>query len=146
MHDSPKESADLAKYSVELVEASLNANYTEVRRIGNALAKSLERCGQIEEAKKIRSALRRKSVPLRASGQVESLPVDLKSRIPLIEEVPPPDTPIFLSEGANEVFHRFIEEIQHSAELSQKGLALRSSLILSGPPGTGKTLFASHVA
>lgn len=137
---------DLFEVISRLVEVSVNADFTEVRRIGNALSRYLEENGHTDEAKRIRTALRKKSSPLRASGHVESLPVDGKSRIPLVEEQPWPDTPIFLPERANEVFNRFVEEVKNSDRLSREGLTLRPCLLLSGPPGTGKTLFAAHIA
>jgi SpoVK/Ycf46/Vps4 family AAA+-type ATPase len=140
------ENFDMVESFVRLVEVSLGADFTEVRRIGNALSRYLESSGDLEKAHRVRSLLRRKATPLRASGHLETLPVDTKSRMPLIEELPWPETPIFLSESSNETFRRFIEEVENTEKLSKEGLAMRPCLILSGPPGTGKTLFASHVA
>jgi SpoVK/Ycf46/Vps4 family AAA+-type ATPase len=77
---------------------------------------------------------------------MESLPVDSKSRLPLVEEQPWPSNPIFLNDEASRTFHDFLADVENIDALSAKGLASRLGLMLSGPPGTGKTLLAGHVA
>jgi hypothetical protein len=131
---------------VELTDAALAADYTRVRRAISAIARSCEVDGDEQTAKQLRALVRKKGVPLRASGFVESLPVDAKSRLPLIEEHPWPTSPIFLDDAAKAVFDDFVSDAQHVDELSAKGLSSRLCLLLSGPPGTGKTLLAGHVA
>lgn len=134
------------KTLLELTEAALSADYTRVRRVVTTIAKDLEKSGHDSEAKELRALIRKRGVPLRASGYVETLPVDSKSRLPLVEERPWPDTPIFLNEDAWRVFRDFIADVQHLDDLSKKGLSTRLGLLLSGPPGTGKTLLAGHLA
>jgi hypothetical protein len=134
------------KSLLELTDAALSADYTRVRRVVTAIAKDLEKSGHSNEAKELRALIRKRGVPLRASGYVETLPVDSKSRLPLVEERPWPDTPIFLNEDAWRVFRDFIADVQHLDDLSKKGLSTRLGLLLSGPPGTGKTLLAGHLA
>lgn len=134
------------KSLLELTDAALSADYTRVRRVVTAIAKDLEKSGHESEAKELRSLIRKRGVPLRASGYVETLPVDSKSRQPLVEERPWPETPIFLNEDAWRVFNDFIVDVQHLDDLSKKGLSTRLGLLLSGPPGTGKTLLAGHLA
>lgn len=129
-----------------LMEASLNSHYSEVKKAGSEFAKELSSLGYDSQAKRLSSLLRKKAVPLRASGQVESLPVDTKSRLPLVEEMGPPDTPLFLGEEESETFNRLISDAQNSHLLSEKGLSSPLCMLLSGPPGTGKTLLAHHVA
>ena len=134
------------KSLLELTDAALSADYTRVRRVVTAIAKDLEKSGHESEAKELRALIRKRGVPLRAAGYVETLPVDSKSRLPLVEERPWPDTPIFLNEDAARVFRDFIADVQHLNDLSNKGLSTRLGLLLSGPPGTGKTLLAGHLA
>lgn len=134
------------KSLLELTDAALFADYTRVRRVATAIAKDLEKSGHESEAKELRALIRKRGVPLRAAGYVETLPVDSKSRLPLVEERPWPDTPIFLNEDASRVFADFIADVQHLNDLSNKGLSTRLGLLLSGPPGTGKTLLAGHLA
>ncbi|WP_278496221.1 AAA family ATPase [Pantoea vagans] len=128
-----------------LIEASLDANYSEVRSVSNRIAKSLS-ADDMESAKKIKSLVRRKGVPLRSSGYSDSLPTDSKSRIPLLEEHQWPVTPLFLSENEIGIFDHFIDSVKHQDKLIEHGLSGRLSLLLSGPPGTGKTLIAGHIA
>jgi len=134
------------KELIELAEAAFAADYTRVRRAVNAVAKGLERDGELGSAKELRAMVRKRGVPLRASGYVESLPVDAKSRLPLVEEQSSPENPLFLDDDAARTFHDFIADVQNVDRLASKGLASRLALMLSGPPGTGKTLLAGHVA
>lgn len=134
------------KHLIELAEAALAADYTRVRRAVNTVARDLEKEGDLSQAKELRALVRKRGVPLRASGYVESLPVDAKSRLPLVEEQPWPGNPLFLDDDASRTFHDFIGDVENIDRLASKGLASRLALMLSGPPGTGKTLLAGHVA
>lgn len=134
------------KHLIELTDAALAADYTRVRRIAGNLARELAHEGNEKAANELRALVRKRGVPLRASGYVESLPVDQKSRLPLVEEQPWPHTPIFMNEAGHRVFRDFLTDVQHIDELDAKGLASRLNLLLSGPPGTGKSLLAGHVA
>lgn len=131
---------------IELLDAAMSADYTRVRRAGSEIARVLDQGDQKEVARKLRTLMRKKGVPLRASGFAEALPVDSGSRLPLIEEQDWPDTPLFVNEQTQGVLQRFLDDAQHVDLLSEKGLSPRLSLVLSGPPGTGKSLLAGHVA
>jgi hypothetical protein len=134
------------KHLIELTEAALAADYTRVRRVVQKIARELEQAGEREIATKLRAVVRKSGAPLRASGYMESLPVDSKSRLPLIEEQAWPSNPIFLNDDAKRTFFDFISDVENIDQLSTKGLASRLGLMLSGPPGTGKSLLAGHVA
>lgn len=134
------------KNVLELADAALAADYTRVRRAANALARDLAKSGEGSVANELRALVRKRGVPLKASGYMETLPVDSKSRLPLLEEQTWPDTPIFLNESAWRTFNDFIEDAKRIEDLSAKGLASRLGLLLSGPPGTGKSLLAGHIA
>ena len=134
------------KHLIELTDAALAADYTRVRRVAGNLARELAKAGDEGAAKELRALIRKRGVPLRASGYVETLPVDSKSRLPLVEEQPWPSNPIFLNEEGNRVFRDFLTDTQHIDELAAKGLASRLNLLLSGLPGTGKSLLAGHIA
>lgn len=135
-----------SKHLIELADAALAADYTRVRRVASMLAQDLAKNGDEGAAKELRALLRKRGVPLRASGYMESLPVDSKSRLPLVEEQPWPSNPLFLDDSAKRTFHDFLADVGHIDALNAKGLASRLGLLLSGPPGTGKTLLAGHVA
>ena len=134
------------KALIELIDAALAADYTRVRRMANSAARTLEKDGAVDAATAVRALIKKRGVPLRASGYMESLPVDAKSRLPLVEEQPWPGNPLFLNEEAKRTFHDFLGDVENIDKLSGKGLASRLALMLSGPPGTGKTLLAGHVA
>ena len=67
---------------VELIDAALAADYTRVRRVSSKIARALTP-GDAVAADKLRALIRRRGVPLRASGYAEVLPIDMKSRLPL---------------------------------------------------------------
>lgn len=134
------------KQLIELVDAALAADYTRVRRTAHVLARELDKTGNEAAAKALRAVVKKRGVPLRASGYMESLPVDSKSRLPLVEEQAWPSNPIFLNDEATRVFQDFLSDVQNIDALNAKGLASRLGLMLSGPPGTGKTLLAGHIA
>jgi MoxR-like ATPase len=129
-----------------LIEAAMSADYTSVRRIGGQIAKRLAEQNDVEGAKALQSLLRKRGVPLQTSGYAESLPRDIGSRLPLVEEGQWPTTPIVLGGEAGHRISQFIEDAKHIGLLAEKGVSSRLGLLLYGPPGTGKTLLAGHIA
>ena len=130
----------------DLLKAAMAADYTAVRRLGGSLARGFAKEGDLEAAKAIQALLKRRGVPLQASGFSEALPRDAGSRLPLIEEGAWPTTPVLLGADVGRTIARFLEDAKHIELLSTKGVATRLGLLLYGPPGSGKTLLAGHVA
>ena len=130
----------------ELIEAAMSADYTAVRRLGGGIARQLASQGNQETARSIQSTLRKRGVPLQASGYAETLPRDSASRLPLIEEGQWPTTPVMLNGEPGATISQFIDDAKNIDLLSEKGVSARLGLLLYGPPGTGKTLLAGHVA
>lgn len=129
----------------EFAEAAMSADYSRLRKAGQQLTKEIEPTDP-EAAKRLRTLLGRKGVTLQASGFTEMLPIDSKSRLPLLEEHQWPIGPVFIDAVGNDQLHSFLLDVNHLDLLAAKGVASRLSLMLSGPPGTGKTLLAGHVA
>ncbi len=129
----------------EFAEAAMAADYTRLRRVGQRIATAMA-ADHAEAARRVRLAIGKKGVPLQAAGFTETLPVDGKSRLPLVEEHAWPTVPCMLPEAARNTFQAFMEDTIHHDLLAKKGIASKLSLMLSGPPGTGKTLLAGHVA
>ena len=130
----------------ELVESAMSADYTGVRRVGGAIARDLASQGDAEGAKYLQSVLRKRGVPLQASGYAETLPRDSAFRLPLIEEGAWPTTPIMLSGESFANYSHFLKDARNVDFLSERDVSARLGLILHGPPGTGKSLLAGHVA
>lgn len=131
---------------LDLLNAALSADYTGVRRAGNHLAKRFLDTGDPEAAKSIQSLLRKRGVPLQASGYAEPLPRDAGSRLPLLEEGSWPTIPLFFDTRVAQALDEFLEDAQHIELLAERGVSSRLGMILHGPPGTGKSLLAGHVA
>ena len=55
-----------------LVEAAMTADYTAVRRLGGQIAKRMAEQNDLEGAKSLQNLLRKRGVPLQASGYAES--------------------------------------------------------------------------
>jgi len=130
---------------LELLDAALSADYTRVRRAGAKIAERV-RGGDPEAASQLKTLIRKKGVPLRASGYSEVLPIDSKSRLALVEEQAWPDVPLFVDKHVGQVFGSFLEDVRNVDLLIENGVLTRLALLLSGPPGTGKTLLAGHIA
>ncbi len=129
-----------------LVEAALSADYTNVRRVGNQIAKALLDAKDVEGAKALQTLLRQRGVPLQTSGYAEALPRDAGSRLPLVEEGVWPSTPLMLNEEPGHAVAQFIEDAKNIDLLSSRGVSARLGLLLFGAPGTGKSLLAAHIA
>jgi MoxR-like ATPase len=131
---------------LDLIEAALAADYTAVRRIGNRLARGFAEAGDQESARSIQSILRKRGVPLQASGYSESLPRDAGSRLPLIEEGSWPTNPLFFDDSTAEALDQFVVDARNIHMLAEKGVSSRLGLLLYGPPGTGKSMIAGYIA
>ncbi len=131
---------------ISLLESAMSADYTRVRQVGNQLAKRFAEEKDLDAAKAIQSMLRKRGIPLQASGFAEALPRDAGSRLPLVEEGSWPTTPVMLNDDVGHVVTQFLEDAKHIALLSEKGVSSRLGMLLYGPPGTGKTLLAGHIA
>ena len=131
---------------LDLLDAALSGDYAKIRRVANDFAQDCLEQGDEATAKSLRSFIRRKGVPLQASGVQQSLPVDGVSRLPLLDEEPWPSKPVIMNEGIKGTVGRFLNDVSNAELLSGVGLLTRFGLMLSGPPGTGKTLLAGHIA
>ena len=131
---------------VQLMEAALASDFATVKKLGGEIAQLCLEQGDELTAKRLRAFMRRRGVPLQASGMHQALPVDGVSRLPLIEEEPWPSTPVILNPSVQNVVDRFVHDVRSVKLLAEGGLLTRFGLMLSGPPGTGKSLLAGHIA
>src|ERR1700734_3510233 len=130
---------------LELMDAALTADHARLKRIGGELVRAASEQGNDSLAKQLHAFIRRRGVPIQASG-VQSLPIDGASRLPLIDEEPWPQTSVILNDETRAAIERFVTDVQNAEKLAASGLLTRFGLMLAGPPGTGKTLLAGHIA
>ncbi|WP_112664037.1 AAA family ATPase [Microvirga flavescens] len=144
--DLPENPPSLGKWFADLVDVALSGNQDAIRHIGSLFAREYRGPDRREVQGRISSAMQRRLVSLNDVRSVSQLPVDGKSRVPLVEEQPWPPIPLLLGEQAGAALSRFVAEAANSKQLSEAGLGSRLNLLLSGPPGTGKTFIAGHIA
>lgn len=140
------DAASVGAWVASLIEAALAGDQDVVRKAGSTFAQTYQGADRREVHGRISSALRAKSTPIDQVRSVERLPVDGKTRAPLLEEQPWPTMPLVLEAEHESVLARFVSEASNAERLSAAGLGSRFNLMLSGPPGTGKTFIAAHMA
>jgi len=131
----------------ELLDAALASDQPRCRQLGIEISAQVEAGGDKALGKALRQQIRKKGAVLQASRQAPPrLPVDNNTRKALVEQIPAPDTPVFLNDDASSVINGFVEDAENADLLKAQGLAPRLFLMLHGAPGTGKSLLAGHVA
>ena len=130
---------------VELLDAALSGDYTRVRRVASTVAKAVEPTDR-DLARTIRAIVRRKGTPVGASGALEHVPVDAKSRTSLVEEAAWPSHTIFIEDQIESYVRSFVSDVEKADQFRELGVAVRPCLLLSGAPGTGKSLLAGQIA
>jgi MoxR-like ATPase len=138
--------SDDAETVIKLFAAALDADYSQLRSVGSNLVRKFSEEGLHEQATRLRNILRKRAAPLRTSGHIQQLPVDAKSRLPLLDDNPWPSSAILLERETEFVVNRFIEDALNADRLAAAGIESGLRVILCGPPGSGKTLLAGHIA
>jgi len=131
---------------IKLLDAALSGDFAAVRRVGSELVRTYQDAGYVDVAKQIANQIRKKGMPLQASGIQQAIPVDAATRLSLAEATPWPTKPVILNARVQSVVARFLHDAPNIGMLADHGLAARLGLMLSGPPGTGKSLLAGHIA
>lgn len=130
----------------DLIQAAAAGDKKRVAELGAAFAREYRGTDRKQVQGRIHAALQERATPLEQMRSFERLPVDNKSRQPLIEENAWPSIPLVLNEQSASLLNRFVQEVQQAPKLRAAGISSRMNLLLSGPPGTGKTFIAGHVA
>ncbi|CAM5775091.1 ATP-dependent zinc metalloprotease FtsH [Labrys miyagiensis] len=146
--DTPSEHESLftGSWMASLIEAALLGDRDAIRRAGLAFALEYRGPDKNEVHRRIQAVVRKHMTSLETLGTSQRLPLDGKSRIPLLDEIAWPTTPLLMEEEVEAVVSRFVLEAKQADRLAQAGLASRFNLLLSGPPGTGKSFIAGHIA
>lgn len=136
----------MGDWAASLIEAALAGDQAVIRRAGSLFAQEYQGPDRREVHGRISVALRNKTTPLDQVRSVDRLPVDGKSRAPLLEAQEWPTLPLVLEEEHEMLLSRFVREAANAEKLAAAGLGSRFNMLLSGPPGTGKSFIASHIA
>jgi hypothetical protein len=136
---------DIRAVIASLAAAALALDHDAVRHNVARLANAYDGPDRQQFAAELRALLKRTIHPV-STFPIQRLPIDPKSRLPLLEEEPWPSEPLLLEEMHERALKRFVTEAAAARQLAEAGLASRANLLLVGPPGTGKTLIAGHVA
>lgn len=133
---------------VKIIEGGLSGDKEKVYNYTQVLANNLEKGGDKELAKKIRSLLTNKKFRMVSLDDFSTKPVDKESRMEMVE-VSIPDSeyekPI-LKEYAEQEIINFINSFLQRDEIIKAGIDTTSSLLLYGPPGCGKNTVAKYIS
>ena len=130
----------------EFVLAVLTGDESRVRSFAARFADTYSGDDAERVCKEVRDLLTANPTGLRPLRHPERLPVDSKSRFPLLDKQDWPVDPLLLEPNAAAELSRICEEITSAVALNQAGLGVRNALLLSGPPGVGKSHLAGHLA
>ncbi len=139
---------DIESEFVQLARLALEGRLKDVAMLARRTLRTISqrRPDLANDAKKLMAAVA--VPPTRALPQVQSLPVDLDTRLDLIKRedyVSVGVEPIWPSPVATEL-QALLTERRRETELTKAGLSPTRSLLFVGPPGVGKTLAARWVA
>lgn len=144
------EPADLEEPFLKLAKYALTGRHQDITGF---LRRSMKetRPSRPELADKLLKLLRdnpSQATPLRGDGPDVPTPVDLDSRLPLMQIIHPglDITSPILSGEVSEALMQIIAEQRAIAELHAEGLEPCRGGIFHGPPGVGKTLAAKWIA
>lgn len=139
VHDSPE-------ISLEIALAALEGDTAKLRKMASQITQNYQGDDQAETKTKILDLLARSPIELRPLREPDRLPIDTKSRHPLVQKEEWPTDPLILNDELAEDLELTIAEISNAKLLEAEGLASRNTILLHGEPGTGKSLIAGHLA
>jgi SpoVK/Ycf46/Vps4 family AAA+-type ATPase len=140
------ESIHPGKNLVVLARAAINGDNTTLRRALAELSRHYDGPDSDEVKRQLHQLTQQSVKQLRPLQDADRLPVDAKTRTPLLQPGDDPNAPLLMEDSVQEELDLILEEFSHAEQLSAKGLATRNTLLLYGPPGTGKSHIAHHLA
>ncbi|MFC4349607.1 AAA family ATPase [Kordiimonas lipolytica] len=130
----------------EILLAALEGDTVKLRKAASEIAKLYEGTQKSKIAVQIHDLLNRSPIELRPLRDPQKLPVDLKSRFPLLQKEDWPSDPLILPDSLAGELEIVLQEIGYASQLAKEGLGARNAILLHGMPGTGKSLIAGHIA
>lgn len=157
LHDSKKNSnfAHFFEYKwsmytevLRIIEGGLNNDVRKIVSYSQKLAVHFETDGDISMSRSIRDVLDVSHSHMATMDQFINAPVDADSRLQMVEVIPPIKgrTNIVLENLVEKQIDDFIDLVNKRNELLNKGVEIKSSMLLYGMPGCGKTSIAHYIS
>ncbi|AFA47987.1 AAA family ATPase [Acetobacterium woodii] len=133
---------------VKIIEGGMSNDKEKVFNYATLLADNLEKEGDVNFSKKIRTVLSKKKSSLASLDSLNSKPVDQESRMDIINVTYPTkeSNEIILNKTTKNEINEFIQVYKQRNKLMKAGMEVGNSLLLYGPPGCGKTSLASYIS
>lgn len=134
---------------LRIIEGGLANDKRKIVTYSNKLADRLAKEGNEALAKCIREKIDYSISHGQATADsVRLLPIDLDSRLRMVEVYPPEQTrqDIVLDSSVERQVADFISMVNHGAQLELAGVNINKTMLLYGVPGCGKTSIAHYVA
>lgn len=133
---------------IKIIEGGILRDQEKVFNYANILADDLERNGDLNLSKKIRSVIAKKRSNLATLDEISTKPVDQESRLDIVDVLYPPSEfeDIVINKFIEEEIDNFIKSFIYRDKLMSMGMDIVNSLLLYGPPGCGKTTLAKYIS
>lgn len=133
---------------VKIIEGGVIGDREKVYNYSQVLADNLEKSGDQNLAKKIRTILINKQTRMVSLDDFSTKPVDTESRMDMVDIFIPDksfEIPILKPYVQDEI-DGFINTYEQRDEILRAGIEMVNSLLLYGPPGCGKTTVARFIS
>lgn len=133
---------------VKIIEGGVIGDREKVYNYSQVLADNLEKSGDQNLAKKIRTILINKQTRMVSLDDFSTKPVDTESRMDMVDIFIPDksfEIPTLKSYVQDEI-DGFVNSYEQRNEILRAGIEMVNSLLLYGPPGCGKTTVARFIA
>jgi len=119
---------------VDLARTALSGDNTSLLRKLADISRHYSGPDQQEVRDQLMRLTKKPLVNLRPLQSAERLPVDAKTRTPLLQPDSDPREPLLLEDSLEEELLLIIEEFSHAEQLAAAGLETNNTLLLYGPP------------
>lgn len=133
---------------LRIIEGGLANDVRKIVSYSQKLAVHFETEGDLSMSRSIRDVLDVSHSHMAILDQFINAPIDADSRLQMVEVIPPIKgrTKIVLENLVEKQMNDFIDLVNNRNELLNKGVEIKSSMLLYGIPGCGKTSIAHYIS